>query len=39
MELVVDTSVLIALLSGEPPRSQLIARTRRAELLAPGSVH
>ena len=39
MELVVDTSVLIAVLTGEPTREQLIARTHGAELLAPGSVH
>ena len=39
MELVVDTSVLIAVLTGEPARDQLIARTHAAELLAPGSVH
>jgi predicted nucleic acid-binding protein len=35
----VDTSVLIAVLTGEPTRDQLIARTQGAELLAPGSVH
>ena len=39
MELVVDTSVLVAVLVGEPSRDQLIARTQGAELLAPGSVH
>ncbi len=39
MELVVDTSVLIAVLSGEPTRELLIARTQGAELIAPGSVH
>ena len=39
MELVVDTSVLIAVLTGEPTREQLIARTHGADLLAPGSVH
>ena len=39
MELVVDTSVLIAVLTGEPARDRLIARTHGAELLAPGSVH
>jgi predicted nucleic acid-binding protein len=39
LELVVDTSVLIAVLTGEPTRDQLIARTQGAELLAPGSVH
>ena len=39
MELVVDTSVLIAVLTGEATRDGLIARTQGAELLAPGSVH
>ena len=39
MELVVDTSVLIAVLTGEATRDRLIARTQGAELLAPGSVH
>jgi predicted nucleic acid-binding protein len=39
VELVVDTSVLIAVLTGEPARDQLIARTQGAELLAPSSVH
>jgi len=39
LELVVDTSVLIAVLTGEPTRDHLIARTHGAELLAPGSVH
>ena len=39
MELVVDTSVLIAVLTGEPTRERLIAHTQGAELLAPGSVH
>ena len=39
MELVVDTSVLVAVLTGEAARDRLIARTQGAELLAPGSVH
>lgn len=39
MELVVDTSVLIAVLTGESTREVLIARTQGAELIAPGSVH
>ena len=39
MELVVDTSVLLAVLTGEATRDRLIARTQGAELLAPGSVH
>jgi predicted nucleic acid-binding protein len=39
LELVVDTSVLIAVLTGEPTRDRLIGRTQGAELVAPGSVH
>ena len=39
IELVVDTSVLLAVLTGEPTRDRLIARTQGAQLLAPGSVH
>jgi predicted nucleic acid-binding protein len=39
VELVVDTSALIAVLTGEPTRDRLIARTQGAQLLAPGSVH
>jgi predicted nucleic acid-binding protein len=39
VEIVVDTSVLMAVLTGEPTRDHLIARTQGAELLAPGSVH
>ena len=39
LELVVDSSVLIAVLTGEPARDRLIARTQGAELVAPGSVH
>jgi Predicted nucleic acid-binding protein, contains PIN domain len=39
MEIVVDTSVLIAVLTGEATRDHVIARTQGAELLAPGSVH
>jgi predicted nucleic acid-binding protein len=39
LELIVDTSVLIAVLTGEPTRDHLIARTQGAELVAPGSVH
>jgi predicted nucleic acid-binding protein len=39
VELVVDTTVLIAVLTGEATRDQLITRTQGAELLAPGSVH
>jgi predicted nucleic acid-binding protein len=39
LELVVDTTILIAVLTGEPMRDQLIARTQGAELVAPASVH
>jgi predicted nucleic acid-binding protein len=39
MEVVIDTSALIAVLTAEPARERLIARTQGAELLAPGSVH
>jgi predicted nucleic acid-binding protein len=39
LDIVVDASVLIAVLTGEPARDQLIARTQGADLLAPGSVH
>jgi len=39
VELVVDTSALLAVLTGEATRDRLIARTQGAELLAPGSVH
>jgi predicted nucleic acid-binding protein len=39
VELVVDTSVLIAVLTGEAARDRLIARTQGADLVAPGSVH
>jgi predicted nucleic acid-binding protein len=39
VELVIDTSVLLAVLTGEAARDRLIARTQGAELLAPASVH
>ncbi len=39
MQLVVDTSVLIAVLTGEPSRPALIRATRGADLVAPSSVH
>jgi len=39
MNLVVDTSVLIAVLVSEPERERLIQRTKNAHLVAPGSVH
>ena len=34
-----DTSALIAVLTGEPARDRLIARTQGVGLVAPGSVH
>jgi predicted nucleic acid-binding protein len=37
--LVVDTSVLIAVLTGEASRPALLRHTRQAELVAPASVH
>ena len=39
MDLVVDTSVIIAVLTSEPERRALIRLTRGANLLAPASVH
>jgi len=39
MNLVVDTSVLIAVLVSEPERDTLIELTKDADLIAPGSVH
>ncbi len=38
MELVIDTSALLAVLLGEPERASLINLTESAALLAPGSV-
>jgi len=37
--LVIDTSALVAVLTAEPTRDRIIARTQGAELVAPGSVH
>lgn len=39
MELVIDTSAIVAVLTAERTRDRIIARTQGAELLAPGSVH
>jgi predicted nucleic acid-binding protein len=39
MDLTVDTSVLIAVLTSEPERAKLIAITAGVDLLAPMSVH
>lgn len=39
MEVIVDTSILVAVIANEPEKSILIRRTQGAELLAPASVH
>ena len=39
MNIVVDTSVLVAVVADEPEREPLIEVTRSAELIAPHSVH
>lgn len=39
MELVIDTSVIIAVLVNEPSKKKLIELTVGADLLAPESVH
>jgi predicted nucleic acid-binding protein len=39
MRIVVDTSVLIAVISNEPTKPALVQATRGAALLAPASVH
>ena len=39
MQLVVDTSVLLAVLISEPERDRIIAITQDTDLLAPQSVH
>lgn len=39
MELAVDTSVIIAVLTSEPERAVLVKRTRGVHLIAPASVH
>ncbi len=39
MVLIVDTSVILAVLLNEPSRAELIARTTGAELAAPASLH
>ena len=38
MEIVVDTSVLIAVIANEPSKASLIAVTQEADLIAPASV-
>ena len=39
MKLIVDTSVIIAVLANEPIKEKLIALTKGVELIAPMSVH
>ena len=39
MELVVDTSVIVAVLTSEPERGVLVERTRGVDLVAPASIH
>ena len=39
MNIVVDTSVIIAVIANEPEKAGLIRRTQGAELLAPRSLH
>lgn len=39
MDIVVDTSVIVAVIAHEPQRDALIELTRGADLLAPASVH
>jgi len=39
MDLVVDTSAVIAVIAGEPERDAIIGRTKGATLAAPASLH
>ena len=39
MDVVIDTSALIAVIAGEPEKEKLIRMTSGAELIAPQSVH
>ena len=39
MDMVVDTSVLIAVIAEEPQKERLVALTQGADLIAPSSVH
>ena len=39
MEIVIDASVLIAVITNEDEKEKLVARTNEAELIAPLSVH
>ena len=39
MKIVVDTSVIVAVIVSEPEKAALVSLTRGAELIAPASVH
>jgi uncharacterized protein with PIN domain len=39
VDIVIDTSVIIAVIANEPERERIVAATYRANLLAPMSVH
>ena len=39
MELVVDTLVIVAVLTSEPEHGVLVERTRGVDLVAPASIH
>jgi predicted nucleic acid-binding protein len=39
MNLVIDTSVILAVLTSEPERARIVKLTQDANLIAPGSVH
>ena len=39
MDIVIDTSAIIAVIANEPERPAIIAATQDADLIAPGSVH
>ncbi len=39
MKIVVDTSVIVAVIANEPEKTALIEMTRGSELVAPHSVH
>ena len=39
MDIVVDTSVILAVVLNEPPKKQLIAKTTEATLYAPASIY
>ena len=39
MDIVVDASVIIAVIANEPTKNQLIKLTQKADLIAPASIH